>query len=1001
MFLLLAINFLVHIVIHFSNATPCSDLDLSGSNKNTDGNYTIQFERTRSSNIIKVKLERKQTPSNISWFLMGASDSTRLLGLWHPFTPTDGQVIHCSTSLEQAVTNEDSFMLSTNQSEYTFFWMHSNSLNKSIIFIATIFYSNDRTTMGHIQSSSIEMEQKQERERYQYSTDFCDSSPCQNNGTCVRNGPNSYCQCSFDIIGANCDQLSQCNDMNCLNNGTCVVLSAGSYQCNCAPGYGGIYCHYNITGCVFPFIDNEYQSQNSCITSNDYMNGTVPWCKSASGRPNSCQNMALVFHLYDMHLEFCFQHSLVRVTLALLEDCVHTNWSLAYFRAKARFKAPGMSKTTLNALESSTTQTYQNLTNLFQGLIRNQTNSSFDFSPLMYTTFSTYTGNFIQITADMSFAGNITQRQIYDIIQPILANLPPYFNLVYDNTSLTDISDFLPLNAAPYCTLPHGYYTKQSSVCHVAIDGNAYCAYGQNYTVADRRMCDSTGLPTQQHTACETLNMINPCNSTPDFPIHCLPSDTNWTCFCELTQILGRNCRTQYLCQSGSTLCQNQGTCVYQADIEDFICLCPPAYYGRQCESYYFTNSTYRIYLLNYNSNESTLNNQLLISYMNETIMDMTNSRAFASNITIRPSGEVTIFVTTINYSLRDFDTVLTNKVNSNWSIGQYQASFNDTSLLLESGNMSYCSFPFTYKGVNYTTCTTVDVGSPWCSGTSTFSGIILDCRKIDWCASSPCLNGGICSRYDNGTVNCNCSACYTGPFCQSIDFCCLNVCSPHGACLSGLNNTYTCLCQPSYSGVNCSIYEPCRISPCQNQGTCVSTPDGRYTCTCKAQWTGVDCAMLVNPCASSPCLNNAACAAVGTQLTCICPPGRTGRYCEMTSQTPQKPNVVCNKTDTAVEFTLSSSSHSAWNSVSYCSLQQCRSNINNDNITCVLSPKPCFDYRTPNNASYCAPGISCSILEPCNNTAYRCTSSTSICITNSCCSPRAVCLPLLWTSFC
>ena len=206
MFLPVAINVLVHIVIHFSNATPCSDLDLSGSNKNTDENYTIEFEKTPPSNIIKVKLVRKRTPSSISWFRMGASDSTRLLGLWHPFTPTDGQVIHCSTSLEQVVTNEDSFMLSTNQSEYTFFWMHTNSLNKSIIFIATIFYSNDRATMTYIQSPPIEMEQKQGRERYQYSTEFCDLSPCQNSGTCVRNGPNSYCQCSFGIIGANCDQ---------------------------------------------------------------------------------------------------------------------------------------------------------------------------------------------------------------------------------------------------------------------------------------------------------------------------------------------------------------------------------------------------------------------------------------------------------------------------------------------------------------------------------------------------------------------------------------------------------------------------------------------------------------------------------------------------------------------------------------------------------------------------------------------------------------------------
>ncbi|CAF1432721.1 unnamed protein product [Adineta ricciae] len=100
------------------------------------------------------------------------------------------------------------------------------------------------------------------------------------------------------------------------------------------------------------------------------------------------------------------------------------------------------------------------------------------------------------------------------------------------------------------------------------------------------------------------------------------------------------------------------------------------------------------------------------------------------------------------------------------------------------------------------------------------------------------------------------------------------------------------------------------------------------------------------------------------------------------------------------VEFTLSTASHSASNSTSSCSLQQCITTSAN-NQTCSLSPTPCFNYRTANNISYCAPAIDCPVLQPCNNVTYSCASNDSVCIVNSCCSPTAVCLPLLTTNFC
>ncbi|CAF4203559.1 unnamed protein product, partial [Adineta steineri] len=90
--------------------------------------------------------------------------------------------------------------------------------------------------------------------------------------------------------------------------------------------------------------------------------------------------------------------------------------------------------------------------------------------------------------------------------------------------------------------------------------------------------------------------------------------------------------------------------------------------------------------------------------------------------------------------------------------------------------------------------------------------------------------------------------------------------------------------------------------------------------------------------------------------------------------QTTQLPNYSCSANDVSIQFTLSSSAHSASNPTSSCSLQQCNVNLtNSNNDNCRSSSTPCFDYRTINNISYCAPGILCSILERCDNITQTC----------------------------
>ncbi|CAF4268943.1 unnamed protein product [Rotaria socialis] len=115
--------------------------------------------------------------------------------------------------------------------------------------------------------------------------------------------------------------------------------------------------------------------------------------------------------------------------------------------------------------------------------------------------------------------------------------------------------------------------------------------------------------------------------------------------------------------------------------------------------------------------------------------------------------------------------------------------------------------------------------------------------------------------------------------------------------------------------------------------------------------------------------------------------------------QTTQVPTYSCRETNHEAVFTLSQSFHSGWNLRSLCSLPICGA-VSNSN-DCRSSSTPCFSYRTVTNETFCAPAILCSLLEPCDNNAYTCSSYSSVCIITSCCIQQAVCLPLSLTDFC
>ena len=108
----------------------------------------------------------------------------------------------------------------------------------------------------------------------------------------------------------------------------------------------------------------------------------------------------------------------------------------------------------------------------------------------------------------------------------------------------------------------------------------------------------------------------------------------------------------------------------------------------------------------------------------------------------------------------------------------------------------------------------------------------------------------------------------------------------------------------------------------------------------------------------------------------------------------------VCSANRSQITFTLLNGSHSAKDSTANCRLSTCLES-SNANVDCRTSRTPCFEYQHVNGTSYCAPAVQCSILAPCDEVTNRCTSTKSICVVNSCCTPNHVCLPISLINTC
>ncbi|XP_072476187.1 hepatocyte growth factor activator isoform X2 [Notamacropus eugenii] len=127
------------------------------------------------------------------------------------------------------------------------------------------------------------------------------------------------------------------------------------------------------------------------------------------------------------------------------------------------------------------------------------------------------------------------------------------------------------------------------------------------------------------------------------------------------------------------------------------------------------------------------------------------------------------------------------------------------------------CSFPFRYGGRMHHSCTS-NIGSlkKWCATTHNYDrdrrwGYCIMAPKentssLDYCASSPCRNGGSCSNsQDSTSYHCACPEEFTGKDCEMA--CVNNPCLHDSVCrmIVSTGNTI-CACQELYAGKYCNI---------------------------------------------------------------------------------------------------------------------------------------------------------------------------------------------------
>ncbi|NXA00565.1 SNED1 protein, partial [Nesospiza acunhae] len=425
------------------------------------------------------------------------------------------------------------------------------------------------------------------------------------------------------------------------------------------------------------------------------------------------------------------------------------------------------------------------------------------------------------------------------------------------------------------CRCPPGFRGNSCETAESPCE-NRVCQNGGSCQVVNRTaacLCQSG------YTGEDCQTEVNECESSPCLNGgHCMDLVDNYTCVC-LEPFVGQRCETDSSsCEDRS--CQNRQTCNYIRPGR-YICTCSPGYYGNNCQyggprvpsaclSQPCQNAgscleTERGYVC-----------ECQEGYTGQDCRDQLSEGCECRNGGSCLEGNVTVCQCLPGFFglLCEFE-VTTTPCNMN-------TQCPDGGYCMEYGG-SYLCVCHTNYGTNHT------MPSP--------------------CDSEPCLNGGSCKVHDD-SYSCECPQGFLGMHCEKAKprLCSTGPCRNGGTCREA-DGEYHCSCPYRFTGKHCEIGtappapngrrggscpahraharlvppgkpDPCASGPCQNGGTCFHYI-GKYKCDCPPGYTGRHCEIVPSPCFLSPCENGATCEDLGGGYACTCSLGYVGKHCQ------------------------------------------------------------------------------------------------------------------------
>jgi hypothetical protein len=276
----------------------------------------------------------------------------------------------------------------------------------------------------------------------------------------------------------------------------------------------------------------------------------------------------------------------------------------------------------------------------------------------------------------------------------------------------------------------------------------------------------------------------------------------------------------------------NRGIAVQR--LENLICLCPPAYYGLNCEFH----SDRLTFIIQLDQIRTTTICLVALLLFNDQIID-------EFDFHIQPSATPQKHRFYLIYSRSDFH--LKYKRNQYFSRNHI---------------IHFHPYTIQFEAYELTQDTTIRLEAVWkypiyfdFLPSFRFSKILRFKSYNNACLSNPCSVNSACYPIlsTNTSFICQCKSGFYGESCEHMSNICLSRCAPNAICKPTYRGTINgidrllCICPINRFGPTCYLnYDQCSPQPCANNGTCFDRQNhtGRksYECQCTEAFYGDHC---------------------------------------------------------------------------------------------------------------------------------------------------------------